>query len=175
MRDSVTRSVSRDLAARIVRVRLLALDVDGVLTDGAILVTGQTDTARFHVHDGLGIERVMRAGVSVTWITGRRSDAVLKRAAELGVSDVRQGVAEKGEELRRAADVHGLVQAEVAYMGDDLPDLPAISWASVSFAPADAVAPVRRAADVVCERTGGHGAVREVCDLILALRLDGSR
>lgn len=161
---------SRDLLRRLEDIEMLALDVDGVLTDGSIWHSPLGQVYRFHVHDGLGLQRLKAAGVTVVWITARRADAVTMRAAEIGVEDVRQGITDKLAELKQAAERYGVSQRCIAYMGDDLPDVPAMEWAGVSFAPANAIPAVRACADHVCTRRGGHAAVREVCDLILTVK-----
>lgn len=166
----MTVRISSDLEQRLRIIRLLALDVDGVLTDGSIWHGPHGQLQRFHVHDGLGLKLVMSAGLTVVWISARQSEAVSQRASEIGVLDVRQGVADKLSELQAVAARYGTAQRQTAYMGDDLPDLQALQWAGVGFAPANAVADVRAAADYVCRLTGGNGAVREVCDQILAAR-----
>lgn len=163
-------TASPALMHRLAGIRLLALDVDGVLTDGSVWHSSCGQFQRFHVHDGLGLQLLGAAAVTVVWISARRSEAVELRAAEIGVADVRQGVSDKLHELQRASDAYGVGRESIAYMGDDLPDLPALRWASIGLAPANAVAQVRAEADYVCERDGGEGAVREVCDLILAAR-----
>ena len=150
------------------KIRLLALDVDGVMTDGSIII-GQEDelSKHFNVRDGLGISLAMRNGIQVALITGRHSEIVLHRAMELGVSNVYENVIYKGKTLVEAAQRLGIPMEAVAFMGDDLNDLPAFSRAAYSFAPKDAAPEVAARADYVCEKKGGDGAVREVCEKIL--------
>ncbi|MBI5547468.1 MAG: HAD hydrolase family protein [Deltaproteobacteria bacterium] len=150
------------------RVKLLALDVDGVLTDGG-LYYGPAGEAlkRFDVKDGLGIVLCREAGLPAAILTARSSPIVAERARDLGFAHVLQGRADKAagfEELLAAA---GLEDADVAYVGDDVNDLPVLRRVGLSACPADAVAEVRRAVDHRCRAPGGHGAVREVCELIL--------
>jgi len=148
-------------------VRLLALDVDGVLTNGRILLIGDSETKRFHVADGLGLQLLLHAGILVAWISGRTSPAVARRAAELGITHLYEGVSNKAAPLAELMAQHALQQANIAYMGDDLNDLPAFSLAGVKFAPSDAVLEIKALAHFVTERPGGAGAVREACDVIL--------
>jgi 3-deoxy-D-manno-octulosonate 8-phosphate phosphatase (KDO 8-P phosphatase) len=157
--------------SRASRVRLLVLDVDGVLTDGGILVGAAGDeTKRFHVHDGLALVAARGAGLQVAVLSGRASAAVTRRMAELGVAEVHQGVADKAAALDALRARLGLGIAEVAMMGDDLPDLPAMARAGLALAPANAAAEVKRAADWVARRRGGDGAVREAVEMLLKAR-----
>lgn len=160
------------LADQIARIQLVALDVDGVLTDGVVEVTdGQTpETKRFHVADGLGIQLLLHAGLLVAWISGRRSTAVAARAAELGVAHLSQGVRNKAQVLAELMAEHSLTQDQVAFMGDDLNDLPAFSLAGLKAAPANAINEIKALADLVTERSGGDGAVREFCDVVLKVQ-----
>jgi 3-deoxy-D-manno-octulosonate 8-phosphate phosphatase (KDO 8-P phosphatase) len=150
------------------KVELLALDVDGVMTDGSIII-GQEDelSKHFDVRDGMGLSLAMRHGIQVALITGRHSEIVLHRAMELGISNVYENVAYKGKTLALAAERLGVPMDRVAFMGDDLNDLPAFSRAAFSFAPHDAAPEVTSRADYVCAKDGGHGAVREICEKIL--------
>ncbi len=153
---------------RLAAVRLLAMDVDGVLTDGGIVLSGtDEETKRFHVADGLGIQLLLKVGIAVVWISGRTSPVVERRARELGVSQLFQNTPNKSVALARLIEAYTLSPANIAYVGDDLNDLPAFSIAGVKFAPANAIAEIKGLADFVTERRGGDGAVREVCDVIL--------
>jgi 3-deoxy-D-manno-octulosonate 8-phosphate phosphatase (KDO 8-P phosphatase) len=163
-------NIPRDLAGRLAAITLVAMDVDGVLTDGAVTIGPDGPIYRFHVHDGLGIQMLQEAGLSVAWISGRSSPLVAQRASEIGVTYVYQGVTEKRARLLTLASELGCEQRQVAYIGDDLPDLDAMQWAATAFAPANAVPCVRQAADYVTVLPGGRGAVREICDLILRSR-----
>lgn len=149
--------------------RLLALDVDGVLTDGRLYFGPRGEVLKvFHVRDGYGIVQLRRAGVAVAVISGRRSPMVTVRCRELGIAHVYQGVADKLAVLSRLCARLKLTPAECACIGDDLPDLPLMRAVAHSFAVADAHPQVRRAAAHVTRLPGGAGAVREVCDLLLA-------
>ncbi|HSL52389.1 MAG TPA: HAD-IIIA family hydrolase [Candidatus Deferrimicrobiaceae bacterium] len=158
-------------APRASRVRLLVLDVDGVLTDGGLFVSASGEEAkRFHVHDGLALVAARRAGLQIAVLSSRASAAVTRRMAELGVSEVHQGVADKAGALDALRERLGLAVAEVAMMGDDLQDLPAMGRAGLALAPANAAAEVRRAAHWVARRRGGDGAVREAVEMLLKAR-----
>jgi 3-deoxy-D-manno-octulosonate 8-phosphate phosphatase (KDO 8-P phosphatase) len=152
-------------------IQLLVLDVDGVLTDGRLYFGPRGEALKvFHVRDGQGIVQLRRAGLEVAVISGRRSRMVNARCRELGVRHLHQGVSDKGAVLQRLLARLKLPPAACACVADDLPDLPVMRSVALSFAVADAHPAVRRAADVVTRLPGGHGAVREVCDRLLALR-----
>jgi len=156
---------------RVAALRLLALDVDGVLTDGRITYgSGGEELKAFNIKDGLGIKLLQRAGIEVAIITGRRSTIVERRAAELGIDSVIQGREDKRIALEELCAGRGLALGACAYMGDDLPDLGAIEAAGIGLSVADAAPRVRKAADWCSERRGGDGAVREACDAILKAR-----
>lgn len=149
-------------------IKALFLDVDGVLTQGEIIYDGNGQEIKiFSVRDGLGIRLLMDAGIKVGIITGRASPALLARAGNLGMEHVWDGISDKAAAIERAARSLGVNESETAFVGDDLPDLPAFSRAGVSIAVADAHAAVIRAADMVTRDRGGQGAVREVCEAIL--------
>lgn len=156
---------------RLAAVELFALDVDGVLTDGRIWYLDDGSEAKaFHIQDGQGLKSLMAAGVAVALISGRRSLATQHRAQELGISDVYEGVNDKLAcltALSRSAEVD---LAACAYMGDDEADIPALKAAGVALAPANAIAAVRAVADWCSSLSGGHGAVREACDLLFEAR-----
>jgi len=152
-------------------IRLLVLDVDGVLTDGRLYFGPRGETLKaFHVRDGVGLKELQRAGLTVAVISGRRSPMVAARCRELGVRHVLQGVGDKLAALTRLCARLKLTPAACACVGDDLPDVPLMRAAALSFAVADAHQDARRAADVVTRLPGGLGAVREVCDHLLALK-----
>jgi 3-deoxy-D-manno-octulosonate 8-phosphate phosphatase (KDO 8-P phosphatase) len=160
---------AKDLAARIRGVRLLLLDVDGVLTDGGILyIEGGAEVKRFDIHDGMGMDLLMRAGVKVGILTGRTSEIVERRARELGMAVVKQGYYDKSVGLDLILAEQRLTDAEVGYVGDDVQDLSVMRRVGFRAAPANAVEEVKAVSDYVCARAGGDGAVREVIDLILA-------
>ncbi len=158
-------------AARAARIRLLVLDVDGVLTDGGLYFgAAGEDTKRFFVRDGLAVVAAQRAGLRVAVISGRASAAVTRRMAELGVREVHQGVADKAAAVEELMTRLGMRAAEVAVMGDDLPDLPAMRKAGLGLAPANGAPEVRRAAHWVARCRGGEGAVREAVEMLLRAR-----
>lgn len=155
------RTVLRD-------IKVIALDVDGVLTRGGIYIgeTGETQK-RFDAKDGMGITCALRQGLGVSIVTGRKSFIVTRRASELGITDVRSGVVDKGAELEKIAKKFEVEEKNIAYMGDDLNDLPILARAGFSSAPFDAAVEVRERVDYVACKKGGEGAVREVIELIL--------
>jgi 3-deoxy-D-manno-octulosonate 8-phosphate phosphatase (KDO 8-P phosphatase) len=157
-------------------IRLLVLDVDGVLTDGRLYYGPRGEALKvFHVRDGYGLVQLRRAGIAVAVISGRRSAMVAVRCRELGIEHVYQGIADKLPVFTRLRTRLKLTAAACACIGDDLPDLPLISAAGLGFAVADAHPRVRRAAAHVTRLPGGSGAVREVCDLLLAPRAPRAR
>jgi 3-deoxy-D-manno-octulosonate 8-phosphate phosphatase (KDO 8-P phosphatase) len=153
------------------QVRLLVLDVDGVMTDGRLYLSASGEEFKvFHVRDGAGLVAVQRAGIAVAIISGRTSAAVTRRAEELGIRHVRQGVADKGAELQRLQSELGIAAAETACVGDDTPDAPMLKRAGLAVGVADAHPALLAAAHWVTPSAGGRGAVREVCDLLLSAR-----
>jgi 3-deoxy-D-manno-octulosonate 8-phosphate phosphatase (KDO 8-P phosphatase) len=152
-------------------IRLLVLDVDGVLTDGRLYygARGQTLQA-FHVRDGHGIKAVLAAGTTIAVISGRRTRGVVLRCRELGIREVHQGVADKLACLSTICRKLKIKLSDCAAIGDDSPDAPVLRAVGVSYAVADAHADARRAATHVTRLRGGRGAVREVCDTLLARR-----
>jgi 3-deoxy-D-manno-octulosonate 8-phosphate phosphatase (KDO 8-P phosphatase) len=152
-------------------VRLFALDVDGILTDGLIYYSNSGDELKaFNIKDGLGIKLLLTVGVRVAIITGRQSEIVARRARELGIADVLQGREDKRQALLEVCQRHNISMDECAYMGDDLPDLGAIIAAGLGMTVADASSTVREAADWRSRYNGGCGAVREACEFILSAK-----
>lgn len=150
------------------KIRLLALDVDGVLTDGTINIGDNGEFFKgFNAKDGLGISCALRSGLNVAIITGRRSKIIHRRAAELGITLLCEGVKDKYSELVRLAHELCLTKDEIAYMGDDLNDLPAFKGAGITLAPQDAADEVSSAANIVVSKNGGRGAVRSAIEMIL--------
>lgn len=153
---------------RLQKIRLLLLDVDGVMTDGRIIYDDHGgETKAFDVKDGHGIKLLQRAGIRVGIITGRQSAVVDRRAMELGIELVYQGAKDKLVPYREILQRTGLDDEQVAYVGDDLPDLPILRRAGFAATVADAIEEVKPYAHYVTQRTGGRGAVREICDLLL--------
>ena len=155
---------------RLSKIKILAIDVDGTLTDGAITFCNGEQVKSFHVHDGLGIRLAMNHGLRIAWITGNVASAVEERAGMLGVEDVYQGARHKSEALVDLATRYDVSVDEIAYIGDDLNDLPAFRVAGFTFAVGDAAAELRETADAVTQRAGGCGAVREAIETILKSR-----
>ena len=146
-------------------MRLLVLDVDGTLTDGAIYMGPDGEMCkRFSAKDGLGLKLLQSAGVEIAILTGRRSRIVENRAAELGIARVVQGISEKPAALRQLAAEAGVSLAETGYMGDDLNDLSAMCLCGVRACPADAAPEVREICQFVSDFPGGQGAVRQFCE-----------
>ena len=159
------------LAETAARVRLLVLDVDGVLTDGRLYFGTRGEALKvFHVRDGLGLKLLAEAAITVAVVSGRRSSMTAARCRELGIRHLVQGVADKLAAFQRLRGRLGVSSASCACVGDDVPDLPLMRAVGVSFAVADAHPQVRRAAHVVTALAGGAGAVREVCDFLLEAR-----
>lgn len=149
------------------KAKLLVMDVDGTLTDGRIYMGAQGEVMKaFDVKDGYGIVHLRDHGIEPVIITGRKSDIVRRRAEELHVTELYQGVSDKLAKLREVAEKFGAAPDEIAYIGDDLNDLACIRFAGITAAPADAVEQVKKEVDHVCRQNGGHGAVREFVDLI---------
>jgi 3-deoxy-D-manno-octulosonate 8-phosphate phosphatase (KDO 8-P phosphatase) len=150
------------------RIRLILLDVDGVLTDGAVVMYGDgSESKRFHIRDGIALVWAQRVGLKVGILSARHSATTNQRAAQLGISLVYQGVASKAAAFDQILRDTTVTDAEVAYMGDDIVDLAVLRRAGLSAAPNDAVAEVRSCVDFVSRRRGGDGAVRELVELIL--------
>ncbi len=156
------------LVRRARRIRLLILDVDGVLTDGHLHYGPAGETLeRFHIHDGLALAAWRKAGLSLAVLSGRRSRAVARRMADLGIATLYQGVSRKLPRYEALLRMFRFQDDEVAVMGDDLTDLPLLARAGLAIAPANAVPEVKGEADLVTRRKGGSGAVREAVEVIL--------
>jgi 3-deoxy-D-manno-octulosonate 8-phosphate phosphatase (KDO 8-P phosphatase) len=152
-------------------IKLLLLDVDGVMTDGGIYSTNSGDEfKKFHAHDGYGIVKLQRAGVKVGIITGRVSKIVERRAEDLGITDVYQNFENKIVAYESMKKKYTIADADIAYIGDDEFDLAVLKAVGFSAAPANAMPVVKKQVQYVCTHGGGGGAVREVIDLILKYR-----
>lgn len=150
------------------RIKLLLLDVDGVLTDGSIIYNDSgAETKVFNVKDGLGIKMLMKAGIQVGIVTGRTSKALYHRCNNLGISLIFDGVRDKPSVLELISERTGLPAEDIAFVGDDLIDLPLLKQVGLSIAVADAHETVIENVDMVTSKKGGAGAVREVCEAIL--------
>jgi 3-deoxy-D-manno-octulosonate 8-phosphate phosphatase (KDO 8-P phosphatase) len=156
------------LHQRAISIRLLVLDVDGVLTDGRLYFSAQGEALKaFHVRDGAGLVQLRKAGMEIAIISGRTSEAVNVRMKELGIQHVNQGVHDKHHVLLQLKDQLQIKDDGICCVGDDTPDLAMFALAHLTIAVADAHAQVRAAAHHVTQLRGGEGAVREVCDLLL--------
>lgn len=152
-------------------IELFAMDVDGVLTDGSLYVSSDgSETKRFSIIDGLGLVMLREAGVKIAWISGRGSEATDRRAEELKVDFVIQGRKDKAKALSSLLKELGLKPEQAAYMGDDTIDTEAIELAAIGVAVPEAQPEPLAAANYTTQRAGGNGAVREVCNHILAAR-----
>lgn len=152
-------------------IRLVAFDVDGVFTDGRFYLSDDgIESKSFHTQDGFGIRQLLQAGFAVAVISGRQSAAVEQRMAELGVLHVVQGCKDKVAALQNIIDSAAIKASECAYVGDDIPDLPLLEFVGYSIAVANAVKSVHDYCDYSTVAAGGAGAVREVCELMLANR-----
>ena len=160
--------IADDVRARARKVQLVLLDVDGVLTDGTVLMHGDgTESKQFFIRDGAGIVWAMRAGLTIGLLSARESATTNQRAAQLGIRIVAQGVTSKAEEYARIVAELGLADDQVAFMGDDVLDVPVLSRVGLAAVPADAVAEARASAHWTSTCPGGRGAVRELLELIL--------
>jgi 3-deoxy-D-manno-octulosonate 8-phosphate phosphatase (KDO 8-P phosphatase) len=162
------KPISLRVRAKAKKIQLLLLDVDGVLTDGRIIIDDRgVETKQFHVRDGQGISLLLRAGIDVGFITARSSRSVRRRAQELGVRLVRQAVKNKLQTYHEIKRSRRFEDAQIAYMGDDLVDLPVLRQAGLSICVADSWPELISRIDMVTAALGGQGAVREVADFLL--------
>jgi 3-deoxy-D-manno-octulosonate 8-phosphate phosphatase (KDO 8-P phosphatase) len=161
--------MSEDARQRAAKIRLAVFDVDGVLTDGKLTFDARgLEYKSFHVHDGLGLKLLQQAGIAVAVISARNSDIVALRMRELGIKHVYQGSDNKLRVLRDLLQTLNVDKMQTAYTGDDLPDVPPMRLAGLAIAVQNAAAPVKQCAHWITEKSGGHGAGREVCDYILS-------
>lgn len=162
------QNIPDTLAKKIKHIRLLALDVDGILTNGALTFTSSGEELKsFNILDGLGIKQLQTAGIEVALITGRTSPMVARRAKDLGIKQVQQGREDKQVALTELCNRLDIPLQETAYAGDDLPDLGAIRSAGVGFTVPNGHWYVQEHADYCTSAAGGSGAVREISDLLL--------
>lgn len=167
--DSPLRAHWSDaLLARAARIRLIAFDVDGIMSDGKLYFSANGDELKgFNILDGLGLKQLMAAGITVAVITGRRSPLTEKRMSDLGIQHLMQGREDKKVALQELVRTMAVTPEQIAYMGDDLPDLPALRFAGLGITVPNGYWLVRQHADYCTQAAGGCGAVREACDLIL--------
>jgi 3-deoxy-D-manno-octulosonate 8-phosphate phosphatase (KDO 8-P phosphatase) len=160
--------MKKNIKGKLKKIKLLILDVDGVMTDGRIIMDSEGhEIKNFDVRDGHGIKLLQRYGIKVAILTGRQSKVVEYRAKDLDIKDVYQKVFNKKEVFEKILRKHKLSANEVAYMGDDIVDIPVLKRVGFSAAVADAVDVVKKSVDYITKNTGGHGAVRELCEMIL--------
>lgn len=159
----------RRLLQALRRIRLFAMDVDGVLTDAGMYYSESGDEwKKFDTRDGMGIKLLQQAGLVTALITQEQTKLVIRRGEKLEIPEIHQGVRDKLAVLRQLADKYRLTLAQVAYIGDDVNDLAALKAVGLAAAPADCVPPVSKVVRYLCRKKGGEGAVREIADLILA-------
>ena len=150
------------------KIKLLILDVDGVMTDGSIILDNKgNELKRFHVRDGHGIKMIQKAGITLAIITGRKSEVLKVRAKELGIQEVHQRIFKKSAVYEKLLRKYRCSDENVAFMGDDVVDAELLKRAGLTAAPSDAEEEAKKLADIVTKRRGGRGAVREFTDLIL--------
>ena len=160
-------NVPTDLLPRLRAVKLFLCDVDGVLTDSSVYMGGGTESKRFDIRDGLGLRLLQQSGIRVGWVSARPSPATTQRAEDLKVDFLHQSPVPKVDAIAELLAKNGFTWAEVSYMGDDLVDLGALKRAGFAAVPSDAIAEAKALAHHVTLAAGGHGAVREVVDLVL--------
>ncbi len=160
--------MNNEIEEKAKKIKFLILDVDGVMTDGSIILDNEgNELKRFHVRDGHGIKMLNKAGIKVGIITGRRSKVVEVRARELGIEEVHQKIFKKSKVFDELLLKYDLKDENVAFMGDDVVDQELLRRAGLSASPADAEEEAKELADLVMSRSGGRGAVRQFTDLIL--------
>ena len=165
------RQLNEILQNKIRRIKLVAMDVDGVLTDGGMYYLESGDEIKkFHSRDGMGIKLLQGGGLVTAFVTSEKTNLVQRRGDRLKVPEVHQGTFEKINVLYALCTKYNLSMGDVAYIGDDVNDLDALKHAGFSLAPADAMSVIKEAVDYVCECNGGAGAVREMSDLILSVQ-----
>jgi 3-deoxy-D-manno-octulosonate 8-phosphate phosphatase (KDO 8-P phosphatase) len=160
--------MKKNLIEKLKKIKMLILDVDGVMTDGRIIMDdGGREIKNFDVRDGHGLKMIQRYGITVVLLTGRKSAVVRHRAHDLGIKDVYQGSLNKKEVLEKILKKHQLGVDAAAFLGDDIVDIPVLKCVGFSAAVADALDVVKKSVDYVMKSGGGRGAVRELCELLL--------
>jgi 3-deoxy-D-manno-octulosonate 8-phosphate phosphatase (KDO 8-P phosphatase) len=160
--------MKRNIKEKLKKIKLLILDVDGVMTDGRIIMDSEgRELKNFDVRDGHGIKMIQRYGIKVAILTGRKSKVVEHRAKDLEIKDVYQKAFNKKEVFEKIIQKHKLSNKEIAFMGDDIVDIPVLKIVGFSASVANALDIVKRQVDYITKNNGGHGAVREVCEMIL--------
>ena len=167
----MNRSIDQKMVEKIKPISYLILDVDGVMTDGKIIIDDLgNETKQVHVRDGHGLKLLMRVGIDVILITGRTSKVVEHRAQELGIQEVHQGSKDKIDVLQKIMARRDIAGEQIAYIGDDVVDIPVFRQVGFAVAVADASEDAKKAADYITVNGGGKGAVREICELILKVQ-----
>jgi 3-deoxy-D-manno-octulosonate 8-phosphate phosphatase (KDO 8-P phosphatase) len=156
------------LEEKIRPIKMLLMDVDGVMTDGGIFFgPGAMELRKFHVHDGIGVALAKAAGLLVGILTSKDSEAVRRRAKDLGMDEIQQNFFHKEEGYQNVLDKYGLKDEEIAYVGDDILDIPILKRVGLSFCVADAAEEVKSVSHYITRKKGGEGAIREVVDILL--------
>ncbi len=167
----MTTKTLLSLKERVQPIKMIVLDVDGVLTDGQLFFSREGETMKaFHTQDGLGISLAHRAGIETAILTGRASEMVRLRGEELQIGDIYQGRADKVESMQELLDKHRLAVSQICYVGDDLNDLPLLLQVGLACTVANAVPEVKAVSHFVTSRSGGRGAVRQIIEMILQLQ-----
>ena len=165
------RDVEQNEKMNMDKICLIVLDVDGTMTDGGVYIdSNQVETKKFNIKDGAGIVLAQSVGIDFLILTGRSSSSVEQRANELHIKYVEQGIENKAVYLKNFASIHGLSPENIAYIGDDLNDLPAMHYAGISACPADAADEVKAYCDFVLAKKGGEGVVRAFLEIFLKER-----
>jgi 3-deoxy-D-manno-octulosonate 8-phosphate phosphatase (KDO 8-P phosphatase) len=160
--------MKKNLREKLKNIKMLILDVDGVMTDGRVIIDdSDREIKNFNVRDGHGIKLIQRYGIKVALLTGRKSEVVKHRARDLGIKEVYQKIFNKKEVFAKILLKNKLDSSEAAFIGDDIIDIPVLKAAGFSVAVADALDIVKKTVDYVTQNKGGHGAVREVCEMLL--------
>lgn len=158
-----------DVQAAAGSIRLLLSDVDGCWTDGTITFDKDGfESVTFYAHDGYGVKQAQKSGIEVAVISGRNNPAVVARAKQLGIEEIHVGISDKTELARSLVEARGLDRSQVAALGDDLPDVPLFDAAALTFAPPQATEVILRRASHITQANAGRGALREVCDILVA-------
>lgn len=166
-------SSSRNVKELVQGLRILLLDVDGVMTDGGIILIGaDLEAKRFDVQDGMGISLLRSSGLMTGIVTSRSSEVVQRRAKELGMEELFQGVRHKPQVLEQLREKYGIEPSQAAFVGDDIQDVPIMRLVGVPIAVQNAIPEVKEASVYVTNAQGGHGAIREVAEWLLDLRGD---
>ena len=161
-------TLSEALQDRVAKIRALTIDVDGVLTDGRLIYDEDgRNYQSFHIHDGYGIKAIQELGIGVAIISGRSSQAVQRRASELGIEEVYQASADKTVALNDFCRRKNIRPEQIAHIGDDIPDICLFKIVGIAVCVPNGTEIARKSADLVTSMSGGEGAVREVCDLLL--------